>query len=189
MKSYGLCNFVESLFSYVVLIFRETLFTCFTWNYMMPSILKNQGVFKINVFSHCFPIKRKSSYDFVVTAWFLMWTSLGLNQGPPDYESVGLTNCATSPRKQVYARMCCTTTTSLLCEQFANKIAFREHQYNLSAIIDSLILFANPIFFVRKPFFGILFSNIVIRVSFLMKLSIILLYPPCVHPCQAHRDG
>ena len=97
MKSYGLCNFVESLFSYVVLIFRETLFTCFTWNYMMPSILKSQGVFKINVFSHCFPIKRKSSYDFVVTAWFLMWTSLGLNQGPPDYESVALTNWATSP--------------------------------------------------------------------------------------------
>lgn len=68
MKSYGLCNFVESLFSHVVLIFRETLFTCFTWNDMMPSISKNQGVFKINVFSHCFPIKRKSSYDFVVTA-------------------------------------------------------------------------------------------------------------------------
>ena len=49
---------------------------------------------------------------------------------------------------------------SLFCEQFANKIAFREHQYNLSAIIDSLILFANLIIFVRKPFFGILFSNI-----------------------------
>ena len=49
---------------------------------------------------------------------------------------------------------------SLFCERFANKIAFREHQYNLSAIIDSLILFANPIIFVRKPFFGILFSNI-----------------------------
>ena len=48
----------------------------------------------------------------------------------------------------------------MFCEQFANKIAFREHQYNLSAIIDSLILFANPIIFVRKPFFGILFSNI-----------------------------
>lgn len=48
----------------------------------------------------------------------------------------------------------------MLCEQFANKIAFREHQYNLSAIIDSLILFANPIIFVRKSFFGILFSNI-----------------------------
>ena len=48
----------------------------------------------------------------------------------------------------------------MVCEQFANKIAFREHQYNLSAIIDSLILFANPIIFVRKPFFGILFSNI-----------------------------
>lgn len=44
--------------------------------------------------------------------------------------------------------------------QFANKIAFREHQYNLSAIIDSLILFANLIIFVGKPFFGILFGNI-----------------------------
>ena len=88
---------IKLLFSQVVLIFGETLFTCFTWNDIMPSISKNQGVFKINVFSHCFPIKRKSSYDFVVTAWFLMWTSLGLNQGPPDYESVALTNWATSP--------------------------------------------------------------------------------------------
>ena len=26
-----------------------------------------------------------------------VWTSLGLNQGPPDYESVALTNWATSP--------------------------------------------------------------------------------------------
>ena len=26
-----------------------------------------------------------------------LWTSLGLNQGPPDYESVALTNWATSP--------------------------------------------------------------------------------------------
>ena len=93
MKSYGLCNFVESLFSHVVLIFRETLFTCFTWNDMMPSISKNQGVFKINVFSYCFPRKRKSSYDFVVTAWFLMWTSLGLNQGPPDYETNRMIVC------------------------------------------------------------------------------------------------
>ena len=29
-----------------------------------------------------------------------MWTSLGLNQGPPDYESVALTNWATSPACQ-----------------------------------------------------------------------------------------
>ena len=27
-----------------------------------------------------------------VTASFSAWTSLGLNQGPPDYESVALTN-------------------------------------------------------------------------------------------------
>ena len=35
--------------------------------------------------------KEKSSYEFV-TASFSLWTSLGLNQGPPDYESVALTN-------------------------------------------------------------------------------------------------
>ena len=32
-----------------------------------------------------------------VSAWFLVWTSQGLNLGPPDYESVALTNWATSP--------------------------------------------------------------------------------------------
>ena len=100
MKSYGLCNFVESLFSHVVLIFRETLFTYFTWNGMMSSLLKNHGVFKSNVFSHCFPRKRKSTYRKSVSAWLLKWTSLGLNQGPPDYESVALTNWATSPACQ-----------------------------------------------------------------------------------------
>ena len=41
--------------------------------------------------------KRKSTYKISVSAWFSMWTSLGLNQGPPDYESVALTNWATSP--------------------------------------------------------------------------------------------
>ena len=80
------------LFSHAILILRETLFTCFTWIDTMPSLAENQEVFKSNVFSHCFPIKRKNSYDFVVTASFSMWTSLGLNQGPPDYESVALTN-------------------------------------------------------------------------------------------------
>ena len=41
--------------------------------------------------------KRKSTYKIFVSAWFLMWTSQGLNLGPPDYESVALTNWATSP--------------------------------------------------------------------------------------------
>ena len=44
-----------------------------------------------------FTKKRKSTYKIFVSAWFLKWTSLGLNQGPPDYESVALTNWATSP--------------------------------------------------------------------------------------------
>ena len=45
--------------------------------------------------------KKKAATRLLVTAWFSLfyasWTSLGLNQGPPDYESVALTNWATSP--------------------------------------------------------------------------------------------
>ena len=41
--------------------------------------------------------KRKSTCEKLVSAWFSMWTSQGLNLGPPDYESVALTNWATSP--------------------------------------------------------------------------------------------
>ena len=92
-KSCGFCFSIKLLFSQVVLILRETLFTCFTWNDMMPSISKNQGVFKINVFSYCFPRKRKSTYRKSVSAWLLKWTSLGLNQGPPDYETNRMIVC------------------------------------------------------------------------------------------------
>ena len=34
------------------------------------------------------PQKEKRSYEIFVTPRFSVWTSLGLNQGPPDYESV-----------------------------------------------------------------------------------------------------
>ena len=44
-----------------------------------------------------FTKKRKSTYKIIVSAWFSVWTSQGLNLGPPDYESVALTNWATSP--------------------------------------------------------------------------------------------
>ena len=81
-------NLVFALFSHVEMIRCETLVACFTLADTIQNLLENHEVFKIAVFSHCFPIKRKSSYDFVVTAWFSLWTSLGLNQGPPDYESV-----------------------------------------------------------------------------------------------------
>ena len=30
--------------------------------------------------------KKKESHETFVTLWFSVWTSLGLNQGPPDYE-------------------------------------------------------------------------------------------------------
>lgn len=45
------------LFSHVIMILRETLFACFTWTDTMPSLAENQEVFKIDVFSHCFPDK------------------------------------------------------------------------------------------------------------------------------------
>ncbi len=39
-----------------------------------------------------FAKQRKRSYIFDVTPLFSAWTSQGLNLGPPDYESVALTN-------------------------------------------------------------------------------------------------
>ena len=50
-----------------------------------------------SLFTHCFRKDIKKAVTKFVTAWFLTWTSQGLNLGPPDYESVALTNWATSP--------------------------------------------------------------------------------------------
>ena len=63
----------------------------------MPSLSKNHGVIKMAVFSHCFPKKKNQQLEFLLSYWFSVWTSQGLNLGPPDYESVALTNWATSP--------------------------------------------------------------------------------------------
>ena len=71
-----------------ILILWETLFTCLTWIDMMSSLSKNQGVFKIAVFSHCFPETKNQQLEFLLSCWFSVWTSQGLNLGPPDYESV-----------------------------------------------------------------------------------------------------
>ena len=38
------------------------------------------------MFTHCLRRHEKSTCEKLVSAWFSMWTSLGLNQGPPDYE-------------------------------------------------------------------------------------------------------
>ena len=67
-------NLVFALFSHVEMIRCETLVACFTLADTIQNLLENHEVFKIAVFSLCFPIKRKSSYDFVVTASFSMWT-------------------------------------------------------------------------------------------------------------------
>ena len=39
-----------------------------------------------------FTKKRKSTYKIIVSAWFSVWTSQGLNLGPPDYEFKELAN-------------------------------------------------------------------------------------------------
>ena len=45
-----------------------------------------------SLFTHCLRNYTKKAATKFVTASFSKWTSLGLNQGPPDYESVALTN-------------------------------------------------------------------------------------------------
>ena len=42
-------------------------------------------------------MKKSATCDCSWVADLLLWTSQGLNLGPPDYESVALTNWATSP--------------------------------------------------------------------------------------------
>ena len=41
-----------------------------------------------SLFTHCLRRHEKRSYAICVTLWFSVWTSQGLNLGPPDYESV-----------------------------------------------------------------------------------------------------
>ena len=60
----------------------------------MPSLSKSIEFSK----SLCFPEKKNQQLEFLLSCWFLWWTSQGLNLGPPDYESVALTNWATSPK-------------------------------------------------------------------------------------------
>ena len=58
------------------------------------SLLLQKGHLKVTC-------KRKSTCEQLVSAWFSVWTSQGLNLGPPDYESVALTDWATSPWKRM----------------------------------------------------------------------------------------
>ena len=44
----------------------------------------------------------KKAVTLCVTAWFSVWAIQGLNLGPPDYESVALTNWAKSPTPTVF---------------------------------------------------------------------------------------
>ena len=40
------------------------------------------------LFSHCFRKTKNQQLEFLLSCCFSMWTSQGLNLGPPDYESV-----------------------------------------------------------------------------------------------------
>ncbi|BAU17960.1 flagellar biosynthetic protein FlhG [Prevotella intermedia] len=54
-------------FPIAILILCETPFTCFTCADTMPSLSKNHGVFKIAVFSHCFPEKKNQQLGFLLS--------------------------------------------------------------------------------------------------------------------------
>ena len=70
------------------------------------AILKDCTEFHTPLFRHefhlNFTMSKEKAATFDVTAWFSVWTSQGLNLGPPDYESVALTNWATSPWLQYF---------------------------------------------------------------------------------------
>ena len=57
-------------------------------------ILKCENVGEPNgLFTHCFTQRKKKALAIARKCLiFCVWTSLGLNQGPPDYESVALTD-------------------------------------------------------------------------------------------------
>ena len=46
-----------------------------------------------SLFTHCLRKSKKKAATKFVTAWFPLWTSLGLNQGPPDYENDKMIFC------------------------------------------------------------------------------------------------
>ena len=54
----------------------------------------SEAVCKLCAMNFC--VQRKSHYkslcNGLISFFYALWTSLGLNQGPPDYESVALTN-------------------------------------------------------------------------------------------------
>lgn len=55
------------LFSHGFLIYYEALLTCFTNDDTMQSLSKNHEVFKIAVFSHCFPEKKNQQLEFLLS--------------------------------------------------------------------------------------------------------------------------
>ena len=51
---------------------------CKKWQKMGPNSNR--------LFSHCFRKKKNQQLEFLLNCRFSMWTSQGLNLGPPDYE-------------------------------------------------------------------------------------------------------
>ena len=91
------------LFLYIIVVFpscfdtrRNLIYMLYLEWYDVKLIEKSWSFQKQCVFP-LFSEKKKKHLQNSVSAWLLKWTSLGLNQGPPDYESVALTNWATSP--------------------------------------------------------------------------------------------
>ena len=97
---FGQINFLTSRFlrffeDFINHIFLIGLKYKIVWS--ITEILCVNTVNSNSLFTHCLRKGKKKGVAKFATPWFWKWTSLGLNQGPPDYESVALTNWATSP--------------------------------------------------------------------------------------------
>ena len=80
-------------------IFAQKVYLCYAMQYHCnrKDCRKLHIITFLSRISPEFHQKEKESHEIFVTLWFSVWTRQGLNLWPPDYESVALTNWATSP--------------------------------------------------------------------------------------------
>ena len=97
-----------------------------------------------SLFTHCLRRQRKKHLRFLVSAWFWKWTSLGLNQGPPDYETLILTlykaDCQHINYLYVSSEVNNRSTLNLLCK-VSNNSSYQELNH-------CFLLYPNAEFFI-----------------------------------------
>ena len=84
-KNLSLCEFSSNAFGEPYISF-VLLYSCSMWFNVIQQHYRYK-VFLQKGHQKFTYEQTKRSYN-IVTPWFLAWTSLGLNQGPPDYEAI-----------------------------------------------------------------------------------------------------